>query len=196
MGFGICMNKKIRIEELVKKLNTASDAYYGGKDEAISNYEEIISNNPTYFDSVFAVIDIGNTYEEAGNYKSTLGIYSQLVPQSREKHIKNTVDLLLSLKQDEAHNIINSGTSSKILNHYPNPFTESTNLQIYNSLRGQLVIRIINADGKEVYKYDLGTLEKGEFLIELSLSNFPPGIYYVVLESNSKQTDAVDMIKL
>jgi DNA ligase (NAD+) len=33
------MEKSLRIEELVKKLNQASDAYYGGKDEAISNFE-------------------------------------------------------------------------------------------------------------------------------------------------------------
>ncbi|MDW7655858.1 MAG: NAD-dependent DNA ligase LigA [Bacillota bacterium] len=33
------MDKKLRVEELVKKLNEASEAYYGGKDEAISNFE-------------------------------------------------------------------------------------------------------------------------------------------------------------
>ena len=33
------MEKSLRIEELVKKLNTASNVYYGGKDEAISNFE-------------------------------------------------------------------------------------------------------------------------------------------------------------
>lgn len=33
------MDKRAKIEELVKILNDASDAYYGGKDEIISNYE-------------------------------------------------------------------------------------------------------------------------------------------------------------
>jgi tetratricopeptide (TPR) repeat protein len=57
-------------------------------DEAVANYETIILNDPTYNDSVFAVIDIGNTYEEAGNYKSTLGTLSYLVPLSRAKHVE------------------------------------------------------------------------------------------------------------
>lgn len=39
MKLGIFMEKNLRIEELVKKLNKASEAYYGGKDEAISNFE-------------------------------------------------------------------------------------------------------------------------------------------------------------
>ena len=30
---------KIKAQELVKKLNEASDAYYGGREELISNYE-------------------------------------------------------------------------------------------------------------------------------------------------------------
>ena len=33
------MDKKQRIDELVKLLNNASNAYYGGEDEAMSNYE-------------------------------------------------------------------------------------------------------------------------------------------------------------
>ncbi len=33
------MDEKAQIEELVKKLNTASEAYYNGKDEIMSNYE-------------------------------------------------------------------------------------------------------------------------------------------------------------
>ena len=32
-------NKRERYEELVKKLNEASEAYYNGKEELISNYE-------------------------------------------------------------------------------------------------------------------------------------------------------------
>ena len=35
----ISSNKKILIDSLVKKLNDASDAYYNGKEELMSNYE-------------------------------------------------------------------------------------------------------------------------------------------------------------
>ena len=33
------MDEKKRIEELVKTLNEASEAYYNGQDEIMSNYE-------------------------------------------------------------------------------------------------------------------------------------------------------------
>lgn len=33
------MDKKLRIDELVKKLNAASNAYYGAGEEVLSNYE-------------------------------------------------------------------------------------------------------------------------------------------------------------
>ena len=33
------MEERKRIEELVEKLNQASEAYYNGKDEVMSNYE-------------------------------------------------------------------------------------------------------------------------------------------------------------
>ena len=33
------MNKTKRMEYLIKQLNMASDAYYGGREEVMSNYE-------------------------------------------------------------------------------------------------------------------------------------------------------------
>ena len=33
------MDKNIRIDEIVTRLNTASDAYYGGQEEQMTNYE-------------------------------------------------------------------------------------------------------------------------------------------------------------
>jgi DNA ligase (NAD+) len=39
MESGNFMDKKSRIEELVNKLNSASESYYGGRDETISNFE-------------------------------------------------------------------------------------------------------------------------------------------------------------
>lgn len=33
------MDKKLRIDELVEKLNAASNAYYGAGEEVLSNYE-------------------------------------------------------------------------------------------------------------------------------------------------------------
>ena len=33
------MDKNIRIDEIVTRLNAASDAYYGGQEEQMTNYE-------------------------------------------------------------------------------------------------------------------------------------------------------------
>lgn len=53
------MEKQQRIEYLVSKLNEASEAYYGGKDEALSNYE---------WDAMFD--ELTALEEETGYYSS------------------------------------------------------------------------------------------------------------------------------
>ncbi|MBN2174972.1 MAG: hypothetical protein JW731_12630, partial [Bacteroidales bacterium] len=63
----------------------------GRYNDAISNYESVLLNDPTYNDSVFAVISIGNTHLEAQNsYKSATGIFGYLRPGSTTAHAVKT----------------------------------------------------------------------------------------------------------
>ncbi len=161
--------------------------------EAIANYESIILSNPTYNDSVYAVIDIGNTYEEAGNYKSTLGQLSWLVPLSRAKHVEKTVDLLLSLRTEEIKPIINK--SDFVLGqNYPNPLDNTTTIDYYVPYQCKISFEILDILGKEVMNINQGSKQKGEQKITIDLSNFAPGVYYYILKVDNSVAGVRKMV--
>lgn len=164
--------------------------------EAITNYESIILNNPSYSDSIFAVIDIGNTYEEAGNYKSTLGQLSEYIPVSRSKHVEKTVDLLLSLKSSGNSLPFNTQDDSQVINVFPNPLNDKVTLKIYHTSKSSLSIKVFDVTGRELLSRDCGIQDKGEISIELSLSDLLPGVYYGVLQTNHLTVDVFNFVKL
>ncbi|OQX72228.1 MAG: hypothetical protein B6D61_14545 [Bacteroidetes bacterium 4484_249] len=161
--------------------------------EAIANYESVILNDPTYNDSVYAVIDIGNTYEEAGNYKSTLGQLSYLIPASRARHVEKTVDLLLSLKTEEIKPIIEKG-GFDLGQNYPNPFDNTTTINYYVPNQCKISFEILDILGREVLNLNQGTIQKGEQKITVDLSNFAPGVYYYVLKADAKVAGVRKMV--
>ncbi len=154
---------------------------------AIANYESIILNNPTYNDSVFAVIDIGNTYEEAGNYKSTLGQLSYLVPVSRAKHVEKTVDLLLSLHPDD-DKVKNQPENDFIISDIiPNPFRNETAIFFEVPYSCSIRLNVYDVTGRIIKSNDLGNISQGNHNYILQMPQAAPGVYYVALEANGKQ---------
>jgi len=161
--------------------------------EAIANYESIIQNNPTYNDSVFAVIDIGNTYEEAGNYKSTLGTLSYLVPVSRAKHVEKTVDLLLSLHPENQIPEITGG-DFVLKQNIPNPFDKTTVISYTLPRSCRVSFDVFDVTGKKVYDMNTGTQNKGKHKVTLDLSGFSPGVYYYLLKADNESAGVGKMI--
>jgi len=163
--------------------------------EAIAGYESILSNNPTYEDSCYAVIDIGNTYLEAGNGgKSISGKYPELIPISAELHQLKTRDLLNSILTGKKIHSYKPEFSKFILyQNYPNPYSINTtisygipksgtvSLKIYN-IKGQLVKTIVNEHKEKGYYTEIwdGRNDNGK-----KLAN---GIYFykIKIEGKSK----------
>ncbi len=154
---------------------------------AIGNYESILLNDPTYNDSVFAVIDIGNTYEEAGNYKSSLGQLSYLVPVSRAGHAEKTVDLLLSLKPDNRKNKCQPENEFSITEIFPNPFRNETTVFYKIPYTCNVSIKVFDATGRLIQTEQTGNTTEGNYEYILQMPESIPGIYYVALEANGKQ---------
>ena len=93
-------------------------------DEPIEYYENIILNDPTYEDSCYAVIDIGNTYLEAGGRAN--GRLAYLVPDSWESHQKTTELLLESIRTGNHIEAENPEYDVfRLYNNFPNPFSLS-----------------------------------------------------------------------
>ncbi|MCD4698498.1 MAG: T9SS type A sorting domain-containing protein [Bacteroidales bacterium] len=155
----------------------------GKFDEAIASYELIILNNPTYNDSVYAVIDIGNTYAEAGNYKTTMGQLSYLVPVSRAKHTEKTIDLLLSLKTEINNEETRESQDFGINKIYPNPFTGATTVEYYIPNDCKTIFSVFDASGKLINKLSTHIQEKGEYSITIDMGAFAPGVYHLLMVS-------------
>lgn len=162
--------------------------------QAISNYELIVLNDPAYNDSVYAVIDIGNTYEEAGNYKSSLGQLSYLIPESRAKHVKKTVDLLLSLRPDN-NNVKNQLENDfSITGIIPNPFRNETTVFFKTPYTCNIRFKVYDATGKIIQSEQTGNTTEGNHEYILQMPEEIPGIYYIALVANGKQVSVKKIV--
>ncbi len=169
-------------------------------DDAIYHYEDILLNNPTYQDSCYAVIDVGNTYLEANGRAN--GRLSYLRPISWESHQEITNMLLESIRTGKHINNDIPQVKKCVLHHnYPNPFNPETtisfslpndskvNLTIYN-IRGQKVKTLVNE------KFDKGFHKlvwdsKDTFGKEVS-----SGVYFYRLVSDGKSVKTRKMLLL
>ena len=162
--------------------------------EAIANYESILTNNPTYNDSCYSVINIGNTYLEAGNAKSTYGKLSYLRPKSTKAHIENTIKLLLSLKEDKENPpILREEIYNFSLNqNIPNPFSNETRIYFNIEEANKVELIIYNIYGQNVKTLLNKTLKQGEHFVDWNGSNIfghfvSDGIYFYTLKINKKR---------
>ncbi len=161
---------------------------------AIANYESILLNDPTYNDSVYAVIDIGNTYEEAGNYKSTLGQLSYLVPASRAKHVEKTVDLLLSLKKENKISKDQFENNFSITDIFPNPLKKETNIFYTVSYNCNISFKVFDATGRLIHTELIGNTVEGKHQCILRMPKATPGVYHIVLEVNGNPVNTKKIV--
>ncbi|MCD4735192.1 MAG: T9SS type A sorting domain-containing protein, partial [Bacteroidales bacterium] len=168
----------------------------GEYDDAIYNYESILLNDPTYNDSVFAVINIGNTYLEAqGNYKSVSGIFGYLRPDSETAHSVKTKKLLLSLRDETPILTFEYPESEHILGqNYPNPHNNTTRIDIYLAERSNAKLQIFSPLGILVDELQLNTRDKGSYTIEYTHPNLKDGVYYYSLEVDGLRVGTKKMI--
>lgn len=68
--------------------------------------------------------------------------------------------------------------------NYPNPFNPSTQIQFNLPAPGEVMFRVFNVTGQEVYAENLGRLNPGAFQVTFNGSNLSSGIYFYRLEAN------------
>lgn len=70
-----------------------------------------------------------------------------------------------------------SGTNYFLKQNYPNPATNSTNIEFGVLERGNAVIVISDIYGREIKNYELGNVFPGKYTIELNAEDLSPGTY-------------------
>ncbi|MCF8364866.1 MAG: T9SS type A sorting domain-containing protein [Bacteroidales bacterium] len=168
----------------------------GKYSEAITNYESIILNNPTYNDSVFAVINIGNAYREAGSYKTSLGTLGYLRPASDAGHIKLTIDLLKTLRPENTDEHAKFDTGIFQLEIFPNPASKEFTIRFISDKEQAVGIKIVNNRGNVVKHLKDQKAVKGENFYTLKTEGLSSGVYYVSLIDHLQNSRVKKLIVL
>lgn len=171
---------------------------------AISWFEDIILQPETLEDSIFATIDLGYTYllMENDSLKSSFyGKIPELKPTSRTQ-FEIDRELLLNLLFNHNHEnkkpttdiyFINSG---ELLQNFPNPFVENTQIWYKTDKESHVEILISDLSGKKIRTINEGFKEKGIQFIDLHLKGIAPGTYFYSLIINGRICDTKKMSKL
>jgi hypothetical protein len=84
----------------------------------------------------------------------------------------------------------------RLFQNYPNPFNPETNIEFQVSHKGHVSLKIYDLLGKEIAALVNGELNRGTYKINWEASNYPSGIYFVILESgNLKDTKKIILLK-
>lgn len=89
-----------------------------------------------------------------------------------------------TLDSDNTNNKSYPQVDFAIKQNYPNPFSESTDIEFSIDRPSRVTLKAINIDGKEVYELINGFLYEGKYHILWDTSRAPTGIYQLYLESD------------
>lgn len=171
---------------------------------SISWFEFRIQSPPSFADSIYAIIDLQNTYlliEQSGGKSSQyVGSLLQYIPESLEEHIEYSNFLLSLLPLDKSkiqepvlHNSLKPG---KLSQNSPNPFNASTTISYKLDKPAKVSISIFEHTGKIIKRIEQGTQNDGIHSIYINSEGLASGIYYYSLETNGISSDTKKMIVL
>ena len=175
---------------------------------AIDWYEYRIENPPSYQDSVFAVIDLGDIHlmmegdtlgtkgHSACHYK-----LANIKPESKQEFEQNKTTLLATLPQIKkthtSHPKPHTSKTGSVEQNVPNPVTGITTITYELYTEGAVEINIYNLSGQLVKSLSQGTQKEGKYQTTVSLVELvelPVGIYYYTLLVNGERVDAKKLV--
>jgi tetratricopeptide (TPR) repeat protein len=179
------------LEKIFQQLSTKSLV---GKQEyipAISEYDEIIQQNPNSEEAVYAEIDALTTALLVGGNDSTLGKTSggRYLVKTTEDYSSKLNDILRkhfsSKNETEEEEIL--PTEYTLYQNYPNPFNPATTINYDLPKSGYVKLKIYDILGREVRTLVNTQQEAGRYKVNFSAiggaSSLASGVYLCRLES-------------
>jgi tetratricopeptide (TPR) repeat protein len=168
---------------------------------AIEWYEGRIETPPSYPDSVFAVIDLGDIHlsMERDTLKAARVFrFPNLVPMSRKEYEENKTELLATLPRMDnpqpQQPLAETGKKGVLNQNIPNPATGSTTI-VYDVIEeGAVELRLYNQLGQLLQALPQGTKKAGSYRTEVSLAGLPAGMYHYALFVDGEKADGKKMI--
>jgi len=176
---------------------------------AIDWYEHRIENPPSYQDSVFAVIDLGDIHlmmeaDTVNNAKGAVYQYRhEFKLKSKQEYEARKTTLLATLPQikktqtDKPQNPqLPTGSDKKgsLGQNVPNPVSGITTVGYEIYTEGMVEVRIYNISGQLLQILPQGTLGQGSYQTTISLAGVPAGVYHYVLVVNGERTDTKKLV--
>lgn len=170
---------------------------------AIDHFEDIIDNPESTEDSVFAIIDLGNTYLLMGDSTGrevARGRMLQYIPESREAFAARR-DYLLSLlpvtkDRKKPGNLFETSKAGVLVQNAPNPFSSTTTVVYKLTEQSAVVLKVFDHVGREVKRINEKSQNAGLNKIELNMNGLPSGIYFYSLYINGQVSDTKNMVLL
>nr|HPR57062.1 T9SS type A sorting domain-containing protein [Bacteroidales bacterium] len=160
---------------------------------AIDNYENMLNQPVSYYDSLYAAINLAHTILESGLYKSSAiisGLDRQLIADNFS-HVVRTKELLFSVPKDV--NAFDPGKNClNIINLHPNPAHHSFSIDFSACESGSMLIELYSVNGRKVYQKMLNHKSGiNQFTFDIAAEEgkkINPGLYIVKLSSGSSET--------
>jgi tetratricopeptide (TPR) repeat protein len=168
-------------------------------EDAIAWYENRILEPPSFADSIYSIIDLGNIYflMENGQKSSYVGNMPQYKPVSVEQFEEDRDYLLSLLPGDKLSETmkesINALKTGELLQNVPNPFNNTTQIWYKLEDEASVSLSVYDYTGKKVSAINPGKQDKGSHFMEFSSEGLPSGIYFYTLEVNGKLSDSKKM---
>ncbi|HDO28005.1 MAG TPA: T9SS type A sorting domain-containing protein, partial [Bacteroidetes bacterium] len=170
---------------------------------AIDHFEDVIDNPESTEDSIFAIIDLGNTYLLMGDSTergTARGRMLQYIPKSREAFAAKR-NYLLSLlpvtkNRQKPDNLFETSKQEILLQNAPNPFSNTTTVYYRLSEPCSVTLKVFDHVGREVKRINETTQNAGLNKIELDMNGLPAGIYFYSIFINGQLSDTKKMVLL
>ena len=145
---------------------------------------------PISFEDGEALITIHGTSTSA--FKE--GMSTALSMDGNTSIISSTNNAVTDLKLTSP--LIKFGKPSLKLSNYPNPFKNSTKLNIYTPEAGNAIIEVYSTNGRLVKKISAGTFNAGYQEVKLDASLLAKGYYICKIRIQAKTAEFTDTIRL
>ncbi len=160
--------------------------------QAVQYYENVLDNNPSVSDSVYAIIDLTYTMLET-NGRST-SKYANLIPEQEDDQLNYINQLKRKLRgKSDINDNPDMPVNPVLFKNYPNPFNPSTHIRFFLPNDNHVELTIYNIKGQKVKTLINSKKEKGNHSViwngkDENQHSVSSGVYFYRLNVSGKTT--------
>jgi len=128
-------------------------------------------------------IGVVNTEPYTVNYTAIKGTHTLTVKVTNENGVTTSSPVTFIIDKPNAINLVDSDSFGKV---YPNPVSDIVNIE-FSSKQSNVSLQLFDVIGNIVLEKQFDSISQNQ-IEKLNSSSLTPGIYYMLVSSNGKQT--------